>query len=198
MSTVVQVLYAISNALLVPVALALLALALLAAALLGGIVREWPVRRRWRLERSIALQRLRQGVIDLADLPHQLHAFPHGEILTAPPIAAEVLARCLQQRALRSLSWLSLGSRAGPALGLMGTLIPLGPGLTALARGDVEMLSARLVVAFTTTVLGLFVGLAFFAMSLVRRRWYAEDAMWLELLLPGPEAGPDGARSALA
>lgn len=63
-------------------------------------------------------------------------------------------------------------ARSGPMLGLMGTLIPLGPGLAALGRGNTAELAASVTVAFDTTVLGLLVGLIGFALGKVRRRWY--------------------------
>ncbi len=43
--------------------------------------------------------------------------------------------------------------RNGPALGLMGTLIPLGPALVGLAVGDIQTMSTNLVIAFSTTVI---------------------------------------------
>jgi biopolymer transport protein ExbB/TolQ len=63
----------------------------------------------------------------------------------------------------------------GPALGLMGTLIPLSPALVGLADGDVAVLSENLRVAFSVTVAGLFVGAVAFAISLVRDRLYGQD-----------------------
>jgi biopolymer transport protein ExbB/TolQ len=65
--------------------------------------------------------------------------------------------------------------RAGPALGLMGTLIPLSPALKALAEGNVNSLTEELRVAFSVTVAGLLVGLVAFAVSLIRDRLYAQD-----------------------
>ncbi len=44
--------------------------------------------------------------------------------------------------------------RAGPALGLMGTLIPLAPGLAALGHGDVATLATDLRTAFAATTIG--------------------------------------------
>ncbi len=70
--------------------------------------------------------------------------------------------------------------RVGPALGLMGTLIPLAPALAGLAAGDVETLSDNLRVAFSVTVLGLLVGSIAFAISLVRDRLYGQDYSDLE------------------
>ena len=63
-------------------------------------------------------------------------------------------------------------ARVGPMLGLMGTLIPLGPGLAALGRGELQALAQAVTVAFDTTVLGLLVGIIGFILGRVRRRWY--------------------------
>jgi hypothetical protein len=70
--------------------------------------------------------------------------------------------------------------RVGPALGLMGTLIPLAPALAGLAEGDVETLSENLRVAFSVTVAGLLVGAIAYGISLVRDRLYGQDFSDLE------------------
>ena len=84
--------------------------------------------------------------------------------------------------------------RAGPAIGLMGTLIPLAPGLAALSAGDVATLAENLRDAFGATVVGLLVGTVAFALTLARTRMYTEDLAALE---QGAEVGrvyrlPDG------
>jgi biopolymer transport protein ExbB/TolQ len=80
--------------------------------------------------------------------------------------------------------------RAGPAIGLMGTLIPLAPGLAALGDGDVSALAENLRDAFGATVVGLLVGTVAFALTLARTRMYTEDLAALEqgaeTLLPPP------------
>ena len=70
--------------------------------------------------------------------------------------------------------------RAGPALGLMGTLIPLSPALTGLAKGDTNTLSTDLRLAFSVTVVGLLIGAVAFALSLSRDRLYGQDLSDLE------------------
>ncbi|MEF8834203.1 MAG: MotA/TolQ/ExbB proton channel family protein [Halofilum sp. (in: g-proteobacteria)] len=63
-------------------------------------------------------------------------------------------------------------ARVAPMLGLMGTLIPLGPGIAALSRGEFEILARAVSVAFDTTVIGLAVGIVGFIIGRLRRRWY--------------------------
>ena len=70
--------------------------------------------------------------------------------------------------------------RAGPAIGLMGTLIPLAPGLAALGDGNVAQLAGDLRDAFAATVIGLLVGTVAFALTLSRTRMYTEDLAALE------------------
>jgi biopolymer transport protein ExbB/TolQ len=81
--------------------------------------------------------------------------------------------------------------RAGPALGLMGTLIPLAPGLSSLGRGDYSELAGDLQVAFAATVVGILVGTAAFVLTLVRTRVYTEDLAGLERAV-AKRAGPGG------
>jgi biopolymer transport protein ExbB/TolQ len=76
---------------------------------------------------------------------------------------------------LRRLERTRILVRMGPALGLMGTLIPLSPALAGLADGDVTTLTDNLRVAFSVTVAGLLVGAFAFAISLLRDRLYAQD-----------------------
>lgn len=72
----------------------------------------------------------------------------------------------------RRIERADLLARVGPMLGLMGTLIPLGPGLAALGRGELEILAGAVTVAFDTTVMGLLVGIVGFVLARLRRRWY--------------------------
>jgi biopolymer transport protein ExbB/TolQ len=80
----------------------------------------------------------------------------------------------------RRLSRTRLLVRAGPALGLMGTLIPLSPALSGLANGNTAALSENLRVAFSVTVVGLLVGAVAFGLSLSRDRMYSQDLSDLE------------------
>jgi biopolymer transport protein ExbB/TolQ len=67
--------------------------------------------------------------------------------------------------------------------GLMGTLIPLGPGMIALGQGDTQTLADSLLIAFDTTVAGLAAAGVAFAISRLRKRWYEEYLSSLEALM---------------
>lgn len=88
--------------------------------------------------------------------------------------------------ASKRLERCDLLARSGPILGLMGTLIPLGPGLTALGQGNIDILATALTVAFDTTVVGLLVGLLAYVMGRVRRRWFTQT--WQALTVEHSEA----------
>lgn len=76
-----------------------------------------------------------------------------------------------------------------PMVGLMGTLIPMGPALIGLSQGNIVQLADNLIIAFATTVLGLFVGSIGFILTMVRRRWYQYDLEDIEYILESIEGG---------
>jgi biopolymer transport protein ExbB/TolQ len=76
-----------------------------------------------------------------------------------------------------------------PMVGLMGTLIPMGPALIGLSQGNVAQLADNLIIAFATTVLGLFVGSIGYVLTMVRRRWYQYDLEDIEYILESIEGG---------
>jgi biopolymer transport protein ExbB/TolQ len=67
--------------------------------------------------------------------------------------------------------------------GLMGTLIPLGPALMGLTSGDIQQLATNMVVAFSTTVLGLLTGGIAYAIVVVKKRWYTQDLSDMEYVV---------------
>lgn len=71
-------------------------------------------------------------------------------------------------------------AKVAPMLGLMGTLIPLGPGLIALGQGDTQTLSESLLMAFDTTILGLAIAAIALLVSTIRKHWYRRYMSALE------------------
>ena len=73
-------------------------------------------------------------------------------------------------------------TKMGPMLGLMGTLIPMGPALVGLSTGDIASMAYNMQVAFATTVVGLFSSAIGFITQQVKQRWYLQDMTNLEFL----------------
>jgi biopolymer transport protein ExbB/TolQ len=73
-------------------------------------------------------------------------------------------------------------AKLGPVLGLMGTLIPMGPALVGLASGDIASMASHMQVAFATTVIGLFIGAVGFVIMQIKKRWFASDMNDLEFI----------------
>jgi biopolymer transport protein ExbB/TolQ len=115
-----------------------------------------------------AMARARRSIGDAADLSRTriLKALADAEI--------EVSRRLERTRRL---------VRLGPTLGLMGTLIPISPALVGLAQGDVDTLSNNLVIAFSSTVVGLLIAGVAYVLTSVRGRLYQQDMVDLEYLL---------------
>lgn len=73
--------------------------------------------------------------------------------------------------------------KIGPMLGLMGTLIPMGPALVGLATGDISSMANNMQVAFSTTVVGIIIGAVGFITLQVKQRWCADDMNILEYVV---------------
>lgn len=99
----------------------------------------------------------------------------------------EALARQLladeEFRYTRITKTTDIVARVAPMFGLMGTLIPLGPGLIALGQGDTKTLSDSLLIAFDTTVAGLIAGAISYVVSGIRKNWYEKYMVSLETLM---------------
>ncbi|SFU94990.1 MotA/TolQ/ExbB proton channel family protein [Pseudoduganella namucuonensis] len=86
----------------------------------------------------------------------------------------------VQAVARHRLERADLLARIPPMLGLMATIIPLGPGLAALGQGDPAQLASAVTVAFDATVLGLVAGIGGLVIGKLRRRWYEETLEAME------------------
>jgi len=185
-------LFALSQVLRLPVIVLLWVCVLSAFFLAGGCVAEYLARRRER--RGFDLDRwLDQGPVLSADagrleqLPATLLSLVGAVTgrLGDPGFRHGGLERVLLEHEAtveRRLNGSRLLVRVGPSLGLLGTLIPMGAALASLTAGDLEAMASQMVVAFTTTVIGLATGTAAFAVLVARRGWVAETVLELRFL----------------
>jgi len=206
--TIEQILFDISDALRYPVLLlALLALVVVLAEVgtLLAEIRRRRVRSVARLERAVDVARDALASGDGANALRAVRSVGFNaamdEALTAVveqrerPDAPNRIAKRLAEydyRCVRRLERTRILVRMGPALGLMGTLIPLSPALAGLADGDVQRLTDDLRVAFSVTVAGLLVGAVAYTVSLVRNRLYDQDYSDVEYVMASLADAPTG------
>lgn len=81
----------------------------------------------------------------------------------------------LQLRIMKRLEWLRIVSRTAPMLGLVATMIPMGPALLALSSGEAAAVGETLVVAFSAVILALVSASITFFILTIRRRWLLEE-----------------------
>ncbi len=184
-----EVLARIAAALRTPVLVLALLVLLVCAVETGRFATELWLR--WRAGRGALRVLVRQVLADpsqaaalAARAPSRFAADALVQIARATPAAdsagVEYALADYELAVERRLERTRILVRAGPALGLMGTLIPLAPGLAALGHGDVATLASDLRTAFAATTIGLLVGTVAFALTLTRTRMYSEDLTDLE------------------
>lgn len=82
---------------------------------------------------------------------------------------------------MRRLEWLRIVSRSAPMLGLVATMIPMGPALLALGANDGAAVGKNLVVAFSSVILALVAASIAFFVYTIRRRWLLEELRGIEI-----------------
>ena len=75
-----------------------------------------------------------------------------------------------------------IASRVTPMLGLVATMIPMGPALKSLSDGNLAKVSDNLTIAFSAVILALIAASITYWVVNVRRRWLAEEMLEIETL----------------
>lgn len=174
-------LYQVASALYLPVIAGCSLLVVYVPWMLGMLLRDAWDRRRGRF-------RVRERFVRALDGEVASFRGRAGEL----PIRVERLLQQAELEMARQLDRVRFVIKTGPALGLMGTLIPMGISLAALAQGDIPKMAGSMVTAFTATVGGLGAGVAAYLIALVRERWVRADiremAFAAEIAAGGGEA----------
>lgn len=174
--------YLAASSLLLPVLLLLTLLTVWLIIYSGGFTNLWLRRHRLTPPRD-AILALKNLQVTAFSEPVQLFIQSLEKIVSRPQAdtATLNLLRETEHRLWKSLDRLKMLIRIGPGLGLIGTLIPMGTGLASLSQGDLTRLSGDLVIAFTTTVVGMALGLVSYFFFTIQRRWVEEDVKNMEL-----------------
>ncbi len=176
-------LHAVAQSLLWPCILGLLILLVVVLMELGALAFEW--REIYRLKKLKVSNLIDLQFLKLpGDMSKRIRTYTETErhyIEERKRLSKQILDE-EELRGSRILDKTDIIVKLGPMLGLMGTLIPLGPGLAALGKGDFLTLAAAVIVAFDTTVAGLAIGGIGYVISKIRRRWDEERVYGLETL----------------
>ncbi|MBE6506248.1 MAG: MotA/TolQ/ExbB proton channel family protein [Methanobrevibacter sp.] len=177
----------ISQSLTIPVLVILLIIVIISIVTLGGLISEYTSRKKvpvgtvrdliYDINSAASVDALK-GIIEGAAIPKSQKKVL-SEIASSSSLdenTREALARKLveheEEKIDKSLQKTDIITRIGPTLGLMGTLIPMGPGLAALGAGDVNTLAESLTVAFNTTIVGIGSGALCYVIGKIRSGWY--------------------------
>ena len=187
----------IAQSLQIPVIIFLVVFAFFAILTLGSLVSEYTSRKKVTpdtLEKLIYSISRATSSDELMNIIKNAKLYENQKVILVKVLRAEsltsetreTLARKLiefeETKLAKTIERTDIVTRIGPTLGLMGTLIPMGPGLAALGAGDVNTLANAIIVAFDTTVVGIGAGAVGYFVSKIRRRWYEEDLSNLDAL----------------
>jgi biopolymer transport protein ExbB/TolQ len=187
MNIISNILYWISTGLLVPVIVLLILFFVRALLMIGGFFGQYLTVKRVNAKLSEQIKSL-----DAADLDSFAASLPAKSTSLVVDYLRQIIANKGNQarvdlllssyeiEADKSLSVSKTLTKMGPILGLMGTLIPMGPALVGLSTGDIASMAYNMQVAFATTVVGLVISAIGFVTQQTKERWYVRDLAMLD------------------
>ena len=190
MNTISDIMFWISTGLLVPVIVLLILLFFRSLLLVGSFFGQYV-----SIRKTDKLIREQMETLHVNNVDHFAEKLPEKSnslvVMFMKRILAEQQNKAQVQRLLanfeiaadKDLAISKTLTKLGPILGLMGTLIPMGPALVGLSTGDIASMAYNMQVAFATTVIGLVAGAIGFLTQQVKQRWYLQDMTNLEWLV---------------
>ncbi|OUR61793.1 hypothetical protein A9Q74_07720 [Colwellia sp. 39_35_sub15_T18] len=153
----------VSTLLMTPVILVIVLLLIYAVFSLGRFLSQYIVRKK-------------NALTYVKQVAHQqsqyLSGYPIHNYFVANPKASEDE---LEVFALKKLETLRIVTRIAPMLGLIATMIPMGPALQAMADGNIQGISENLIIAFAAVIWGLTISTLTFWPASVKKRWCAQE-----------------------
>ena len=190
MNAISDIMFWISTGLLVPVIVLLILLFFRSLLLVGSFFGQYV-----SIRKTDKVIREQMETLHVDNVDHLAEKLPEKSnslvVMFMKRILAEQQNKAQVQRLLanfeiaadKDLAISKTLTKLGPILGLMGTLIPMGPALVGLSTGDSASMAYNMQVAFATTVIGLVAGAIGFLTQQVKQRWYLQDMTNLECLV---------------
>lgn len=188
MELITNVLYWISTGLMIPVTILLLYFLIYSIIMIGGFYGNHISRKKInvRINRDIENNTVDDVLCNLSSVNAQdsllINTLERIKSSTTHAKMDKVIGD-YEIDADKEISKSKLLVKIGPMLGLMGTLIPMGPALVGLATGDVASMASNMQVAFATTVVGIIIGAIGFVTLQVKQRWVADDLNIIEYIV---------------
>ena len=189
MDNISQLLFLVSDSLLIPDIIVLLVLFVRALFLVGSFYNQYitkyknerqlrPILNELTPERMEALQAA------LPEKDNSLYIKYLRAILARPAddTYADYMITNFENDAEKDVVTSKLLAKVGPVLGLIGTLIAMSPALTGLSQGDISKMASNMQVVFATTVVGLVVSLVGLVTLQFKQRWYAKEVNQLDYI----------------
>lgn len=190
MEEITKILYWISTGLMVPVIVLLLIFLIRALLLIGTFYGTYMQKLKYNKAMGTTLEKLDKGnvrkVLGGSEQPARLYAAMYLQKALETKATEAHYDKLLNDFEIvcqKDLAGAQTLAKLGPILGLMGTLIPMGPALVGLASGDIASMASNMQVAFATTVVGLLIGAVGFIILQIKRRWLAADIGNLEFVV---------------
>ncbi|MCI9286049.1 MAG: MotA/TolQ/ExbB proton channel family protein [Muribaculaceae bacterium] len=187
MNIISNILYWISTGLLVPVIILLIFFFIRSIILIGSFFGEYMAERRTSaiidpLVKTLGTDNLESATESLPSGPTVTQAIREIVAQKDNHARIDLILSEYEIAADRNLALPKTMTKMGPILGLMGTLIPMGPALVGLATGDIASMAYNMQVAFATTVVGLVVSAIGFITQHVKERWFVRNLTVMEFV----------------
>ena len=201
MNVISNILYWISTGLLVPVIVLLIFFFIRALIMIGAFFGQYLQFRKYSGRIYCEIEKNRP--VSVADIGAMLPEKPHSAMdLYARRLiggdgdraAADLILSEFEIASDKNIAVSRMLTKMGPILGLMGTLIPMGPALVGLSTGDIASMAYNMQVAFATTVVGLVVSAVGFITQQVRERWNDKEYAILDYIVSLSEQEKGGSR----
>lgn len=189
MDNISQILFLVSDSLLIPDIIVLLVLFVRALFLVGSFYNQYITK--YKNERQLrpilnqlTPERMEELQAALPEKDNSLYIKYLRAILVRPAddTYADYMITNFENDAEKDLVTSKLLAKVGPVLGLIGTLIAMSPALTGLSQGDISKMASNMQVVFATTVVGLVVSLVGLVTLQFKQRWYAKEVNQLDYI----------------
>ena len=189
MDNISQILFLVSDSLLIPDIIVLLVLFVRALFLVGSFYNQYITK--YKNERQLrpilnelTPERMEELQAALPEKDNSLYIKYLRAILARPAddTYADYMITNFENDAEKDVVTSKLLAKVGPVLGLIGTLIAMSPALTGLSQGDISKMASNMQVVFATTVVGLVVSLVGLVTLQFKQRWYAKEVNQLDYI----------------